>query len=215
MASNSQVVAAVIGDLVGSRSAGSRPALHGRLVDALAEINGTVDPLVPFWITAGDEFQGCFADVGSAVAATLRLRLLLLPDADVRHGIGWGTVTLLSEEPRVEDGPGWWAARKAIEMVKADARRPGLRRARAAYSRAPDTPGPDDGPINAALIVRDHLLGGLSPRSLGVLRGLLAGRTQKEIAEAEGITPSAVSQRVRNDGLAAVLAADEMLGRLQ
>src|SRR5690606_39623358 len=48
-------------------------------------------------------------------------------------------------------------------------------------------------------------------RALRLLRGLLAGRTQAELAEDEGISPSAVSQRVRNDGLAVIVAADEML----
>lgn len=215
MAEEKRIVATVIGDLVGSRESGSRSVLHGRIEEALAVVNRSAEPLVPFWITAGDEFQGCFADVGTAIAATLRLRLMLLPEADFRQGIGWGEATVLSEQPRVEDGPGWWAARKAIELVKSEAQQAGLRHARAAYARAADTDGPDEEAINAALLLRDHQVSGLSERSLGVLRGLLAGRTQKEIAEAEGITPSAVSQRVRNDGLAVVLAADKRLGRVR
>jgi predicted transcriptional regulator len=44
-----------------------------------------------------------------------------------------------------------------------------------------------------------------------VLRGLLAGSTQRELADELGITASAVSQRVRADGLAALVAADEEL----
>ncbi len=206
-----QVVAAVIGDVVGSRSAGSRPRLHARLVAALDDINTTMSPSVPFRVTVGDEYQGCFDDAGDALAATLRLRLLGLPDVDLRHGIGWGQVAVLAEEPRVEDGPGWWAAREAIDRVKADSGRPGLRHARTAYSRATDQPGVPEGPVNAALVLRDHIIGSLSDRSLGVLRGLLAGSTQREIAEAEGISASAVSQRVRNDGLTALVAAEQML----
>lgn len=215
MADNQQIVATVIGDVIGSRLAGSRSALHARLVDALEWMNETTRPVVPFRITVADEYQACFADVGSALTATLRLRLHLLPDVELRHGIGWGAISVLSEQPRVEDGPGWWAARAAIVLVETDEDRPGLRHVRTAYARAEDGDGPAEDAVNAALILRDQVLGGLSPRSLGVLRGLLAGRTQKEIAEAEGITPSAVSQRVRNDGLAAVIAADEMLGRVR
>jgi hypothetical protein len=215
MTSDRQMVAAVIGDVVGSRYAGSRSALHASLVEALTEINGTMAPVVPFRITIGDEYQGCFTDVGSALTATLRLRLELLPEIDLRHGVGWGAISVLAESPRVEDGPGWWAARAAIDEVKADQERPGLRHVRTAYAGSEKADGPDEAAVNAALILRDQVLGGLSPRSLEVLRGLLAGRTQKEIAEDEGVTPSAVSQRVRNDGLAAVLAADEMLGRVR
>ena len=43
--------------------------------------------------------------------------LALLPVVDVRHGIGWGPVSVLGEEPRVEDGPGWWAARASAVVL--------------------------------------------------------------------------------------------------
>ena len=208
-------VAAVIGDVVGSRLAGDRPGLHARLQQLLDEANEVLAPAVPLRITIGDEFQGCFADVGQALAATLHLRLAALPGLDLRHGIGWGEVAVLSAEPRVEDGPAWWAAREAIEAAKSDAGRPGLREARTCYRLADDTTGPSGDAVNAALLLRDQLLGVLSERSLSVLRGLIGGSTQREIAAAEGITPSAVSQRVRGDGLAALVAAEERLGRVR
>jgi predicted transcriptional regulator len=44
-----------------------------------------------------------------------------------------------------------------------------------------------------------------------VVRGLLGGRTQGEIAADLGVSASAVSQRVRNDGLAMVVAAEALL----
>ena len=44
-----------------------------------------------------------------------------------------------------------------------------------------------------------------------LLRGVVDGRSQAELAEEEGISPSAVSQRMRKDGLAVVVAADELL----
>jgi predicted transcriptional regulator len=49
---------------------------------------------------------------------------------------------------------------------------------------------------------------------VSVLRGLLAGRTQRELADELGISPSAVSQRVHGEGLAALVAADRGLGRM-
>ena len=96
----------VIGDLVGSRLVGDRAAVHTRFATAVKAVNEAYAPPVPLRIGVGDEFQGIFASLGDAVAATLRLRLALLPEVDVRQGIGWGLVTVLSEEPRVEDGPG-------------------------------------------------------------------------------------------------------------
>ena len=59
-----------------------------------------------------------FATLGDAIAATLRIRMALLPEVDVRQGIGWGRVVVLAEEPRVEDGPGWWAARSASPRLR-------------------------------------------------------------------------------------------------
>jgi predicted transcriptional regulator len=46
---------------------------------------------------------------------------------------------------------------------------------------------------------------------MSVLDGLLRGRQQQEIADELGISPSAVSQRVRADGIGVVMAADELL----
>src|SRR5689334_24220005 len=109
----------VIGDLVGSRRREDRAAVHARYLKAVDAINEEYAPPVPLRIGVGDEFQGIFATLGAAIGATLRLRISLLPEVDVRQGIGWGRVLVLAEEPRVEDGPGWWAARSAIEVVEA------------------------------------------------------------------------------------------------
>ena len=217
-------VAALIGDVVGSRAATDRAGLHDRLAALLEEANATLGPVVPLRITVGDEFQGCFATVGTAVHATLWLRLQLAPRAELRHGIGWGPVAVLADRPRVEDGPGWWAARAAIEAVKREESRPATRRLRTAYRRA-DEPGadsahaahagPDPDALNAALMCRDQMVGSVSERSLRLLRGTLAGRTQAQLADDEGISASAVSQRMRNDGLAVIVAADELLRKVE
>ena len=204
-------VAALIGDVVGSRSAPDRPRLHDRLAELLGQANEELRPVVPLRITVGDEFQGCFETVGEALHAALWLRLELLPEVDLRHGLGWGAVAVLGDEPRVEDGPGWWAARDAIEAVKAGAVRGPLRHLRTAYRRADSTTGPDPDSVNAALICRDQMIGSVSERSVRLLRGVLAGRSQSDLASAEGVSASAVSQRIRHDGLAVIVAADDML----
>lgn len=214
-------VATLIGDVVRSRSTSDRPALHAGLVTLLHEANSALSPVVPLRVTVGDEFQGCFATVGEALHATLWLRLHLLEHAglhhDLRHGVGWGSVAVLSDVPRVEDGPGWWAAREAIEGVKAEAERAVMRHLRTAYRRAEDegsSNGPAPEPVNAALLCRDQMVGSLSERSLRLLRGTLVGRSQVELAKDEKVSASAVSQRVRNDGLAVIVAADELLRKV-
>ncbi|MBD3914889.1 hypothetical protein IEZ25_09705 [Nocardioides hwasunensis] len=201
----------VIGDLVGSRRSRDRTHVHALFARAVDDVNATYAPTVPLRIGTGDEFQGIFATLGTAMAATLRLRLSLLPEVDVRQGIGRGRVQVLSEEPRVEDGPGWWAARSAIETVEAYGRKASMRAVRTAYVAAEGEQGPDAAAVNAALMTRDQIVSGMSERSMSVLDGLLRGRQQHEIADELGISPSAVSQRIRADGIGVLLAADELV----
>lgn len=202
----------LIGDLIGSRGSTDRRRLHATFAAVLDRINTELRPPTPVRMQVGDEYQGVFASLGDALHASLTVRLAMLPGADVRHGIGRGSIEVLSEEPRVEDGPGWWAARAAIGRVEDAERRPGERSLRTAYVAAHDAavPGSEEAAVNAALVLRDHLVGGLSDRSLSVLRGLLVGESQRDLAEALGISPSAVSQRVRADGLAAIIAAHDL-----
>jgi hypothetical protein len=204
----------VIGDLVGSRLSADRAAVHARFERAIGAVNEAYAPPVPLRIGVGDEFQGIFASLGAAIGATLRLRMALLPDVDVRQGIGWGRVLVLAEEPRVEDGPGWWAARAAVEAVEDYERRAPLRSVRTAYVAAEGEPGPDPALVNAALMTRDVVVSGLSERSMSVLDGLMRGRRQQDIADDLGISPSAVSQRIRAEGIGVVLAADELVREL-
>jgi DNA-binding transcriptional LysR family regulator len=207
--------ATLIGDLIGSRGAGDRSGLHARFAQALTEINDAFSPTTPLRITVGDEFQGTFATVGAALRAMLRLRLALLPEHDLRHGLGWGPVRVLEEEPRVEDGPGWWAARDAISAVEAAEGRASSRDRRTAYVRVDDSGGPDPAAIEALLVLLDTAVARLSARSLSVLRDLMAGSSQREVAERLGVSPSAVSQRVRSDGLAALVSADQTMGAIR
>lgn len=202
-------VATLIGDVVASRGTPDRAGLHAALTGALEEINVGLRPVTPLRVTVGDEYQGCFATLGDALRATLRLRVALGAAAvDVRQGVGWGDVTVLSRRPRVEDGPGWWAARAAVDAVAHAQARAASRSLRTAYQ------GPEPAAVNAALVGRDELLADLDDRSLSVLDGMLRGMSQQQIAHHVGVTPSAVSQRVRRDGLAAVVAIDELLGEL-
>src|SRR4051794_24798076 len=152
------VQVALIGDLVGSRRAEERSALHSRLIAALDGVNAAVQADVPLRITVGDEYQGVYGDLGAALRATLLLRLALLPEADARHGVGRGSIVVLAEDPRVEDGPAWWAAREAIETVATAEKRATLRGLRTAYVCAEDAGGPGPSAGNPPPGPRDQLL---------------------------------------------------------
>ncbi|TWP37620.1 SatD family protein [Leekyejoonella antrihumi] len=203
--------ATLIGDLVGSRTAPDRHALHREVTAALQGASDLVPPATPLAITAGDEFQGTYDALGDALHTALWLRVHLLPSRiDMRFGLGWGPVTMLDSARNTQDGPAWWSARDAIESAQANEERPGLRAVRTVYRRAV-AGGPAPEPINAALVCRDHLLGLLDERSLRILAGLMDGTTRAELAQREGISASAVSQRAVRDGLEVILTACEAL----
>lgn len=203
--------ATLIGDVVASRAAADRGDLHRTVNAALDEVNARFVPAAPLRITVGDEYQGAFASLGEAVRASFALTLRIGEHYDVRHGLGWGEVAALQQEPRVEDGPGWWAARTAIESVHAEQQRPATAWARTGLVVAPDADLADGlaEAVRAGLILRDRAVAAFDARSVSVLRGLLEHETQREIAARLGISPSAVSQRVRTEGLAALVLADE------
>lgn len=208
---------AVIADVVSSRQVEDRRALHQAIVTELARINQLLPAQEPLAITVGDEFQGVYGNLGSALRATLLARLALLPIADTRYGIGHGTITRLQQSPPVQDGPAWWAAREALEAVEEDAQRAATGARRTGYRAGTDAHGhaPDlEAAVNAALHCRDHLVESLSPRSRRLLEGLMAGNSQRELATAEGISASAVSQRIRKDGIAMLMEAENLLGSM-
>lgn len=205
-------VATVIGDLVGSRTTSDRAKAHQTFAEAIEEINEACEPVNPLRITVGDEYQGAFATVGAAIQATFRLRIALDPVVGVRHGIGWGATRVLRDDPRVEDGPGWWSARVAIETAENAENKAASRSVRTWYQPAEAAGGPDPAAVNAALISRDELFSRLDRSSVSVLSGMLSAMPQKAIAAELGISPSAVSQRVRRDGIAVIVRADELLG---
>lgn len=204
--------ATLIGDVVGSRQTADRAALHRRLAWALHEVASSA--INPPAFTVGDEFQGSYPSVGAAIDAALAIRLAVAADVDVRFGIGWGEVTILDPGTGIQDGPGWWSAREAIEWTAAAQQQPGLAAVRTSY-RSGAGDGPEANAVNAALLCRDHLLGSMDARSLRLLRGLLDHKTKKELAEMEGISASAVSQRTARDGLDLLVLACEQLRSLQ
>ncbi|WP_231997728.1 SatD family protein, partial [Mycobacterium sp. 1165196.3] len=123
--------ATLIGDVVGSRRATDRSKLHGSLAAALRHV--AAEAIGPPAFTVGDEFQGSYPTVGSAIDAALTLRLAVGPDIDVRFGIGWGSVTILDAAAGIQDGPGWWTAREAIQHTAEAQRQPGLTQVRTTF----------------------------------------------------------------------------------
>jgi hypothetical protein len=208
---------AVIGDVVDSRSYRDRQALHDDLDAVLHGVNADVPASDPLVITVGDEFQGVYPTLGDALRAAFLVRSRLHPRADVRFGLGRGAVSTLDAARGIHDGPAYWAARDAIVDVEDRSRHPQSRASRTAYAPsdavAPATAAHDTA-LRAALDCLDHVVGSMSSTSREILGGLMDGLTQHDVAERLGVSDSAVSQRVRRDGVGVALDVMERLGTL-
>ena len=193
----------MIGDLIGSRRLPDRAAAHRQLGTTLADVSALLAPDQPFQITVGDEFQGADSDLATLILGGLLVRLRLTDVVDVRCGYGSGEVTMLDAEqtPMVQDGPGWWRARDAINELE---RR---RSARSWYD------GPDAARVNAFLLTRDAVVDRLNPRARRLLDGALRGMSQRDLAAQEGISEPAVSQQFAR-GVGAVRDAHKVFATL-
>lgn len=199
----------MIGDLVASRRSDSRGQVQAALEAALEEASRIVPPLDRLEPTVGDEFQGSYPDLGSAVSAALLVRLHLLDRIDARFGIGVGERQVYGADrtPILQDGPAWWGARAALEVLG----EPAHRSRRTWYDDRHDVgaAGPM-GLVNAFLLTRDALVDRLNDRARRMLCRSLGGATQREIAREERVSESAVSQAFGR-GVGAVRDAQHML----
>jgi hypothetical protein len=212
---------AVLGDVVRSRDHADREDLQRELRDALDLANSRTAAVQPLALTIGDEFQGLYENLADVLQATLSIRLSLHLRADVRFGIGWGPLTTYDEKraPFEQDGPAWWAAREAIERVRTIVHQRemprGVRSALvtdgAAGAGAKASARQVEGLVNAFLLCRDELVSSMSARDAETMRYLLAGESPSAIAERQGVSLSAVSQRAIRAGLYALRAAQREL----
>ncbi len=208
--------AVLIGDVVGSRRHDDRTALQRRLVEALDRANDSDQVVQPLQPTVGDEFQGAASSLAAALRLSLRVRLDLLPDVELRIGLGLGPYAVFdpASRPVSQDGPAWWAARRAIEQAAGEGARPAGRHVRCrlvALSAAEQPPTPDTArltaAVNAFLGLQDFVLWSMSPRHHRLLTGLLDGEQQRTLARREGISQSGVSQALQSSGAQAVVQA--------
>lgn len=200
---------AVLADIVGSRKLDDRSAAQRILDETIALVERdrplAEQPLTP---TVGDEQQGVYRTLADALESLLMIQLRLPDGIAFRFGIGVGEVRAVdSVHGELADGPGWYAARAAIETVHAREGR-AVPRTRTWIVGAPGQDEVMDTTIaasNAYLLVRDELVGAMSDRERRLTYGRLIGRSQHELAADEGITQPGVSKSLRTAGSAAIL----------
>ena len=203
------MVIAVIADIVGSRSLSDRGVAQRRLDDAIAQAERdrplALQPLTP---TVGDEQQAVYRDLEGAMTSLLMIHLALPDGIGLRFGLGVGEVRRVdSAHGALPDGPGWWAAREAIDLAHERERR-AVPRSRTWIVGAPGQNEVMESTIavsNAYLLVRDELVGAMSERERRLTYGRLVGRSQQELAEIEGVTQPSVSKSLRRAGAQALI----------
>ena len=207
-------IVAVLGDVVASRHQPDRERSRAALDDALSLANRRVPATQPLSPTIGDEFQGLYPDLVSALDATLLVRLSLIGEVGVRFGVGSGELFPFDPEeaPFAQDGPAWWAAREAVDGVREAEQR--QERPRGLRTRWVDAGGERPfvvAVVNAFLQCRDELVSAMDPRDAAATLGLLVDEPLTAIARAQGVSVSAISQRAIRGGLYAIRQAHREL----
>jgi DNA-binding CsgD family transcriptional regulator len=200
---------AVIADIVGSRALADRAEAQILLDETIVRVENDV-PLATRRLqpTVGDEQQGTYATLPAALASLLLLQLALPDDVQCRFGVGIGpTADIDSASGAIPEGPGWWAAREAIEHVHARQQRavPSARTWVVADAGEDESMQCAVRLANAYLLARDQLIGAMTERERRLTYGRCRGVTQRELARVEGITQPAVSQALAAAGSAVIV----------
>lgn len=116
-----QSFVAVIGDMKDSRHLENRKEVQVRLQGILDRLNEKYkDEIVSrFLITLGDEFQGLLSNGKYILDMVNEIRMEMYP-VRLRFGIGFGQITtdIRTEMALGADGPGYYRAREAVELLK-------------------------------------------------------------------------------------------------
>ena len=209
---------AVTADIIGSRQLPDRAAAQRAFDAAIARVERDLPVAVRgLRPTVGDEQQAVYPTLEAALGSVLLLRLALPDGVEFRYGVGIGgvgSVPSAAAEKGIPDGPGWWAARSAIEQLQAMQKRtaPQARTWVVAHETADDANPEAVRWTNAYLLARDELIGAMSERTRRLAYGRCLSRTQKELAEDEGITQSAVSQALSSSGAGSIVEGYRLLG---
>ncbi|KZE90219.1 SatD family protein [Microbacterium sp. TNHR37B] len=210
-------VVVTIADIVGSRLLEDRSEAQAVIESAVARVDDDL-PLARHRLaaTVGDEFQGEYATLTDALRSLLLVQLALPDGIELRFGVGIGPIEeVTSPGGGISDGPGWWAAREAIDGVhRLQDRAVPSARTRVVAGVGEDAVMKTEARMaNAYLLARDEVVGAMSERARRLTYGRCLGRTQRELAAAEGITQPAVSQALAGAGAPAVIAGFTALGK--
>lgn len=171
-------------DQRGSRGSGDRVA---EWADALNQLYGPAMRL-PFVRSAGDELQGVLGSPNALPDIVTRS----LEDGGWWVGVGLGAIEHLGSTARDSQGPAFWHARQAVETAK--------RRSHPQPVAVAGEPDEAAETLGDALNALAFLTLRRTPEQRESVRFLRRGLKNKDIAAELGVSPPAISQRLRGAG---------------
>jgi len=193
MAGPRPAYAVVIADVRGSRAAADvRPALERKLPRLSRQHLASGRILLPYAVTAGDEFQSISAAPDQIPRLILDLRRTLRPLV-LRVGVGFGRVAGRVREPvNRMTGEAFERARSALENLK------GVRRRESRGLTAYDT-GDEafDSTVNLIYELHDALLADISPKQWDTIEAYLKKGNLAGTARVLKLNISTVSRSLR------------------
>ncbi len=188
----------IIADIAASRIVSARSQLQEKLYHTLEEINNRRGLALasPFTITLGDEFQALYRAPAGLFADLWKISASLHP-VKIRYSVAAGSLsTAVNEEQALGmDGPVFYTARDCLAVAKEQ---------KLMFHLGGKIPSLDL--INDALGLVAHHARNWSGNRLAIVADLSEGKPVKEIAQAIGISESAVYKNINAAALDTVVA---------
>jgi hypothetical protein len=196
---------ALIGDIKRSRGVTERAALQRAMESSIGAANARFsgDTAADFALTLGDEFQGLLRKP-DAVVDVIRTIDASLEGARVRYGVGWGELsTDLKDVAFRMDGPCFHRAREALLDGKREDRWVTV-----------SGFGEDDEVLNGLFWLIGAVLWQWTDIQRQTVSMIRSAGSQKEVAQARGVSVSAVSKALKSAMHEQVLAAERSAARI-
>ncbi len=159
---------------------------------------------VPFMITKGDEFQGVLKHLADVNKIICKFEQLTYP-LQVRFGVGYGNIQKMGSSITIEmDGPAFHRASKALNIAKQKKRVVWFNTAAQEF----------DLTVNTIYLLIFAIKKKWSKRSFNRYWKYKEFGTYERVAQAEGVTPQAVWDSLRNAHATEVIEAEQMLERI-
>jgi hypothetical protein len=204
---------AIIGDMINSKKIQDRYAAQVQLNSALKNINHLFkeDIASDFIITLGDEFQGVLHNAMNVMEIADRIKFQMDP-IQLRFGIGIGDIsTPINRKASLgSDGPAYWYAREAINLINGR------------KNRIIIQTGSQIGTINlinsslsACDFIEDNWTSGQRDfvRKIILENGFTKSIKQTELAEKFGKTPQAINYRIKETGIQIYIQLKETISQ--